>query len=475
MYNIFKKLAGLFFIVLQCSFAFGQRNVFWVHGFSDDDKGWGAMDSLYTGFAATPGKNPAQTGLRQLNTVSRESYETKIGLQYFINDFSDPSKNPVAKFSQPDDIAICHSMGGIMMRNYDRNNQGQIGGIITVGSPLKGMRFANAIKTGQVQAFIDDAIHQVSKGPEALVDQISLIFAQFSGPDPTTTIGQISKPISKGFYIVGNVFTFADLTGILGKIATSFAFSSLNLSPNSQSITDLQEGSVSAIGSTDQNAYPTSTHKLSIYGNESEPALWNLLGTALGKDAIEGVKLRDKIADIYQTIGFTEILVGIAEDIGGFWNPWWWFQSIFAYLTAYQFYDGRDWLINTSNRAWNSLIGSDRVESYSYPRTFMGNPSDFFGCYYKYPNDFVARTNCQKPFTTTVYQTVYSSANLVSDGVIAGPSATAFNTTSWSNAEQQVEARNINHKEEQGTNATMQTVWNSIFDKDPSLTYFHVN
>ena len=121
-----------------------------------------------------------------------------------------------------------------------------------------------------------------------------------------------------------------------------------------------------------------------------------------------------------------------------------------------------------------NLIGADRVESYSYARTFMGNPTDFFGCYNKYPNDFVARTNCQKPFTTTVYQTVYSSANLVSDGIISGPSATAFNTSSWSNAETQIEARGINHKEEQGTNAIMQTVWNSIFDKDPSLTYFHV-
>jgi pimeloyl-ACP methyl ester carboxylesterase len=211
-----------------------NRRVNFLHGLNGSNGSW----------------NPFATFLRDQDNrrmnITNPSFTSDGGLGAIASDASGQS------VLNPDAIAICHSMGGVIARRIDRAatspNQ-TFGGIITVGSPMDGAPVANSVVNGDAGRAIGDAFYAISRGPLA-----SLGFANFTVQFFGNSVGAFFLP------------EWLDRT--IGPSAFGNDAATLN---------DLKVGG-SGIES-DKNANPTNTPKISIWGNEDSPTHWNIIQT----------------------------------------------------------------------------------------------------------------------------------------------------------------------------------------------------
>ena len=62
-------------------------------------------------------------------------------------------------------IAVGHSLGGVAIRQANKDDNGLYGGMITFGSPLDGVRLANEVITGGANRFVQQSVYMLERGP----------------------------------------------------------------------------------------------------------------------------------------------------------------------------------------------------------------------------------------------------------------------------------------------------------------------
>ena len=230
-----------------------DRNVVWVHGLGEDAGLWEHYETIFT-------------QERQMD-AHRKSYYTGYGIEYA----SDRVINSV-NYTLDDDatnsqnIAIGHSMGGLMIRNIDRKESGNemFGGIITVNSPNYGAAIANSIANGSVESVTSDACNKLSAGP---LNQLI--------PLPWIILGSLTNDVLCHFFI--NLDIIQDLIDY------------------SDALEDLSVGSTKI---NEINNYPTSTPRISIWSVEDSPSHWHL-ASSFDSDCENDTELVDDINALF--------------------------------------------------------------------------------------------------------------------------------------------------------------------------------
>jgi hypothetical protein len=384
-----------------------DRNVIWLHGFNGQSTDWQDFNNQFNNTFKITGFQP-------------RTYSSSLGIQAYATNITNLNSG---RFTN-NLITIGHSMGGVVARRMDLTGQANLGGLITVGSPLDGAGIASSVNFGFATAQIQNGVNQVSKGPIA-----SLL------------------PIIRVFNV--------DIIDVINSLTNN----GLAITPSSfgqQTINDLQLGG----GITnDMFANPTNLPKVSIYGNEESPVHWKVAAAGLKKS--QGLDLDlENIASIAEDIYYTSYVVnntvGVVAAVVGFWNPFAWFAAAYWFWQADQWKQGYDWLCD-SERIWNVLIGANIgfQQCFTYQAYICYYPSNSSSCWQ-------TRTSC---FT--------SELNGQSDGFIPANSQTGVRSTSWLGVSQ-IEAFGVNHLEEiDVNNGVMQTKFAQIFDNQG--TYFFTN
>jgi hypothetical protein len=220
-------------------------------------------------------------------------------------------------------------------------------------------------------------------------------------------------------------------------------------------MTDLQVGG-SGI-EQEKSAAPTTTPKISIWGNENSPTHWNILGT-MEKKNVAGIA--EATSDFYEIMFWFHM----ARGSGGWWNPWGWW-NLYA---AYEWYAGWDWVDNDSERVWNYVIGSSLVGTQCYQETRLYCAPDE-NCI-DIPRNWGRCPIVCTPGTSSTCVQVYSNGQ--SDAFIPATSQRGDGSNSWrvrtgtiaSSPVVKIEAPTVNHQEEtDANNAVMQGIFRRVF------------
>lgn len=221
-----------------------QRGVDWVHGMGGNATSLADVAHYYQNVQNRPILSP-----------TRNSYDTNNGVIVMANGVRGMTGGA-------NRLAISHSMGGVAVRQVDIWNQGQWSGIVTMGSPLRGARIANSAQNGTSANFINNAIHQMMRGPNSgtslalLVPGAGILLAE-----GTTLINQILYSVNVGQLASQTIMNGVGLVG--------------------QTATDLAQGS--GYLTSISNNY-TNTPKILIWGNETDPIFWRTMGSMAEHD-----------------------------------------------------------------------------------------------------------------------------------------------------------------------------------------------
>ncbi|MCL2073748.1 MAG: hypothetical protein FWH18_07500 [Marinilabiliaceae bacterium] len=273
-----------------------NRNVVWVHGLGGDASSWQHYANIFQNerkiFSARPtynyanGLSPAAT---QLKNAWTNTAATNIG--------------------------IGHSMGGVVIREVDRNttNDKRFGGFITIASPNYGAPISANVLNGNAVSVIANAVAKLTAGPSV---------------DP------VWAPIT----ILAGTLSVAIIQNNLNTIKNYFSQATNN---------DLKEGSNAM---NNLNNYSSATHKISIIAEETSPVHWRMIGSMIHGAGSSGNPGDAKMA-------------GNVSILRSFYNAKYIFYlgGIFTIPLAFKWKQGRDWL-DDSQSIWCSLIKASRLE-----------------------------------------------------------------------------------------------------------------
>jgi len=390
----------LFYLFVISNSCFSQnneaeRNVIWAHGLKKAADSW----QLYADYfeqVKYPGKiNTANVNYNTTNGGVNSALDLRHAIDNSLGSESQKIRN----------IAIGHNTGGLMMRYIDNNTftvNRRYGGMINIGSPNKGMYLANSFVNGRLGDFTLEACAKLKEAPESEFVNAS--------PEQIAEIEEICN---------------------LASVYTN------NLLSN-QTLEDLLEGAP-FINNID-NAVNTSTHKLSIWGNENTPVHWRLFSAAdeppflLDLDEVNDEEYVTRVADLehyYGSNAFSSdlsgvmwsaatgaLLTGILLDsqdgsLGAFI-----ISAPFSYFpighlnSAHKFRQGLRW-INHSEGKWLALIdavGKNVTSTYTTTvNTCEGIPEDAL-----HAEDLMLLGDCFEEQTFTMTQYV----NERSDGLL---------------------------------------------------------
>jgi hypothetical protein len=310
-------------------------------------------------------------------------------------------------------ITVAHSFGGVAVRHMDRTDAThKLGGIITVGSPLNGAGIATSMNNGYATEFGINATHQIFRGPSSSLSSV------------------ISANVHNGIGILRDI------------LVTLFT-------QGNQSTRDMALGS--SFITTDINASPTSTPKVSIYGNEVSPVHWNFFKSMWGKDV---PTIAATVEDVYLAVSIVYGAIGVTQVVMGFWNPALWWNAYLNIWRATEWFAGYSWIHN-SEREWDVLIGSNA------PAPQQCNTYTGFVCSYSNNANFT-NPSCWRTVTSCYTPQMLGK----SDGFIACSSQRGLGSNSWAGVPT-VEAFNVNHfSEHDKDNATMESKFTAIFRGD---------
>jgi pimeloyl-ACP methyl ester carboxylesterase len=394
---------------------FNDKNVIFIHGYDGDESTWSEFSHSLKGIYHLQGPEPLK-------------YLSRLGAQSFADEVLLRNQG----FFQNELITIAHSFGGVVSRHIDLTHQGNLGGLITVGSPLSGAGIAQSINNGLAAPEMYNGVYQLRRGWNA-----------------TTSFA---------FSFIGNAVTafFADLIHldvnvILSVLSNNYIshFTSIN-----NSTRDMQFNS--DLMNAERNLAPTNLPKISIYGNEEGPTSWNYLGSMANKN---GPRAANIAHDIYYVLYISCIVAGTILVIEGSWtlNPTHIWRGIELFWVAGEWKAGDDWILDF-DRIWNVLIGAN------IPNQICWQQQAYI-CYYPSSSSscWQTRTYC-----------ITGQLNGQSDGFIPAGSQTGFGSTSWTGVPL-VEALGVNHSEEHDKdNFTMQGIFRDIFTGNP-VPYFQVD
>jgi len=301
------KILFLTFFLFAASVNTGypqDRNVYWVHGFNGDATAWQHYATIFT-------------NERKINSI-RLSYNTTSGLSTAASQLS-ASVNSTASTN----MAIGHSMGGVMIREVDRTaSPKKFGGYVTFASPNYGAPISNSILSGAVNSAATTAINNINAGP-------------------------IAELFGLPWLIITNWTTsiFVD------KLFNSITY--LNSSTNN----DLKEGSTAM---NNLNNYNSTAQRISVIAQENSPVHWRFAATSAGMTETSMINVVNQVRGVYNDkYWFHEnlrVACLVALNLPG--------AALHDNL-AKQWKKGRDW-IDDSETIWCSLIKTSRLEPYTY-------------------------------------------------------------------------------------------------------------
>jgi len=327
-----KNLLIIMLLIFSCSLVFAQeRNVIWVHGLNGSGDFW---NQEYARIDRDYRVNSSGSTFRSDDGV--EQYSNR--LRSFANTY---------RGSQT--IAIGHSMGGVAIREVDRDDSGVFGGAITFGAPLDGARIANEVIIGtNINNFIISSVDNIQRGPIAAAARTRWqVFRD-----------NVSQVINgQGQSALIRTFASGAILDVTDDLVDGFNESIVNnFDPNQQSVRDLAEGS--SYFNTIRN-YTNSKPRIFAYGDEQDPTHIRMLISEITLDnTFSGLLL-----DTYNAIrtGYKSTADGI--------DPGWW---IFCGSTCRRekrekeaWYVGYDYLTSGWQIAWNNLTDARFRETYT--------------------------------------------------------------------------------------------------------------
>lgn len=282
-----------------------SRNVDWVHGLGGSSTSWATIDNIYI-------------GQRQISGHTVGSFNTANGIPAFASEVQ-------SQMGGANTIAIGHSLGGTAIRQVDVWNPNEWIGSITVGSPLAGAQIANSTRNGVAQQFINQGVVELLRGPSAGSTVLEII--------PFGILIEYAAHL-------GTLFSNNIASAVVSQIS------------NSLNLTNATAGDLNPAGSYMQGiaGQGTNTPKVQIWGREDDPILWRLTGSFAGEPDQWGVDLANRAAGIYTTAADIEYVAS--------WTPPLIFAHGFYNWRGHQWMAGADWLRETSNPAWQAVIGS---------------------------------------------------------------------------------------------------------------------
>ena len=339
---------------------FGQdRPVTWVGGLGDDGEFWqGSAQEFATSRRTAP---------------SNIDYVTGLGVNVMADQI--PARGANA-------IGIGQSMGGVALRDIDeRDARNRIGGIITLGSPMNGGRVLNADRRGEVNAYIDHGIREISKGPHrSLLTQVVVVY--YNG-------------LSRGLTGRGAIEILRELV-----LRVSGAFGGISKA-------ELEENSQYMRGA---RLFRPNVPRISISGNESSPVHFRLAQTALETSLLESSRIERVGINVLSTILDKAEGVYNVQYIRNLVPP-----TPLRLWRAAGWKAGRDYWRNESEKGWNSVIGAVRTESSQscYEVEVCG---DDYSCYDNIETyeDYLA---CQELCYEQRCRTITTTFNQPSDGL----------------------------------------------------------
>ena len=313
-----------------------DRNVIWVHGFTGDATAWTIYDNQYAG--------SSQSGTRQMNGIRVDYSDVgNNGLPDYFNGFVTAAANiegdiPAllgnAEASEPDNIAICHSMGGLVTRELQRDRQLKnksqfFGGFITVGSSNQGASLANSVANGDVADFIDHGINELTAP---------------------------LLPSAAGIFIQA-----VDVTKITNLLDNNLAKLLHNGNLNA-TVTDLSAGS-NALNTLNTHNSTLTMPRIAIETYETSPVHWRALSageTAANNglaniDDTKYVHIMQTARGVYNVFRIINSVKAVTYGVVGFFNPVAFVFSANSAFKAIQWHRGVVWMDN-SESMWNTLL-----------------------------------------------------------------------------------------------------------------------
>ncbi|MCK4664107.1 MAG: hypothetical protein KAT68_14665 [Bacteroidales bacterium] len=361
MKTIYKHIVFLIFLFISITKLSAQdRNVVWVHGFGDDKSSWEHYEAIFT-------------QERQINSL-RETYNTYKGIDYAAYKVINSVNVLGSDATNPRNIAVGHSMGGLMIRDVDRltGTSKRFGGLITVATPNYGAPIANSLIAGSVVNAAANACNKLGAGP-------------------------IAQLFSLPWNIIGNNIS----TNYICKLFIENNFIQ-DLQNTSTTKNDLRVGS-STINKI--NSHNTTIPRISIWAQENSPVHWRMLSSerSEGANDTELISTVNNVRGVYNFYYTYNITRSINTS---WWNP---LLSAMYLYRANRWKKGRDWIDN-SESVWNSLIKTTRVETHTYSHWE-------YRCVYYWGDRVIDPNDCEWKWvlvTTTQYVTV----NYPSDGLL---------------------------------------------------------
>ncbi|PWJ59637.1 hypothetical protein CLV98_102471 [Dyadobacter jejuensis] len=391
MKNLNKFWFLLLFLYASISLA-QQRGVDWIHGMGGDATSLEEVANYYQNVQNRPIISP-----------TRHSYVTNNGVLAMASGVQGLTGGA-------NRIAISHSMGGVAVRQVDIWNQGQWSGIVTMGAPLRGARIANSAQNGTSVNFINNAIYQMMKGPNAGTSMTSLV------PGFGIRIAQGNTLLNEVIYSVN-----------VGQLATQTIMNQVGLV--GQTATDLAQGSGYMTGIAGTH---TNTPKIFIWGSETDPIFWRTMGSMDGHGDEWGRVISRDIYGLYK-------FISDAEYVHQVLYPW----SLLIHGNRGDAWKaGYQWVDTGANDGWRNVIGAKYTETGSYINRII--TCDSYGwqqCYASNPPPgYCENVACARE--ETVYFAIYHDEP--SDGIVPASSQRNDNGGWWGFP---LEAPGVNHRE----------------------------
>jgi len=431
-----KKITYTLLLVAFTTLFAQDRNVFWAHGLGDDAAFW----------------NQQRTNADRDYRISSSgfTYDTDEGVQRY----ADRLKAGSAAIGGNQTIAIGHSLGGVALRQVNRDYDGLYGGMITVGSPLDGARLANEVISGGANRFIQQSVDNLRRGPIASSSKTG--WQQF-----IDILGDIVSANPVRFYN-GLIRTYGSeaILDILDDVSSGLEQGILdNFDPNDPTVRDLAENSNYMRGIRN---FESSQPKILAWGNEDSPVHARLVSSNIS------LKKSD-----------TDLLIAAYNYAGNFYKAraddislkWWYGRKKKNRLREEReaWNAGADYIKRGWEIAWNELTDARVLESYTTTqRVYVcddGNPLDLpvaaqSARITPTPIDCSLDNSCGCRWE---YHTVTTSrwVNTPSDGLIKRGSQRG-ELSNWGNAET-AELLGVNHLE-MGVHQEADELFQDAFD-----------
>jgi pimeloyl-ACP methyl ester carboxylesterase len=329
-------LKFLLILFLPFNFCLAQdRNILFVHGLNGNANSW---DEQFVW---------SQDRYR-IDSHGR-TYPTNEGVQNYANRIRNGSLNAAGNNT----IAVGHSLGGLAIREMDRDWSTHFGGVITFGASLDGARIANSVIAGDpVDAFIANSVENMRRGP--IASEARTVWNRFQ--DAISAVFNGRAGISS--YLVRHLASAAILD-ITDDLVDGFNQQIIDqFNPNSNSIVDLAENSAyyNSVRNFDSNK-----PKIFAWGNEDSPVHIRLFISAVTEDQ----NFAAAVLAAYNEVG--NRYKSTADGISTGWAPWCWNSCRDRKRRAKEaWYVGADYIRRGWEIAWNNLTGARYRETYTY-------------------------------------------------------------------------------------------------------------